>query len=85
MALKKTIVTAQGFEATDAYHRVECVEIQSKISISYRVRSYKSETGYPFFDEKYLTSEYDLNGENPIAQAYSHMKTLPEFSDAVDC
>lgn len=85
MALKKTIVTAHGFEATDAYHRVECVEIQSKTSISYRVRSYKSETGFPFFDEKYLTSEYDINGENPISQAYAHVKALAEFADAVDC
>lgn len=27
----------------------------------------------------------DLNGENFIAQAYTHLKTLPEYADAVDC
>jgi hypothetical protein len=27
----------------------------------------------------------DLNGDNPIRQAYLHLKTLPEFADAVDC
>jgi hypothetical protein len=27
----------------------------------------------------------DMNGENPIKQAYEHLKTLPEFADAVDC
>ena len=27
----------------------------------------------------------DLEGPNPIKQAYLHLKTLPEFSDAVDC
>jgi hypothetical protein len=29
--------------------------------------------------------QYDLNGFNPIKQAYLHLKTLPEFADAVDC
>jgi hypothetical protein len=28
---------------------------------------------------------YDLEGSNPIKQAYEHLKTLPEFTDAVDC
>jgi hypothetical protein len=27
----------------------------------------------------------DLNGPNLFKQAYLHLKTLPEFSDAVDC
>jgi hypothetical protein len=27
---------------------------------------------------------YDLNGPNPIKQAYLYLKTLPEFADAVD-
>ena len=26
-----------------------------------------------------------LDGKNFIAQAYEHLKTLPEFADAVDC
>jgi len=32
-----------------------------------------------------ITTNYDLDGENPIKQAYIHLKTLPEFADAVDC
>lgn len=27
----------------------------------------------------------DLNGLNPIKQAYEHLKTLPEFAGATDC
>jgi hypothetical protein len=27
----------------------------------------------------------DLNGGNPIKQAYEHLKTLSEFADATDC
>lgn len=32
-----------------------------------------------------ITFSLDLDGPNPIKQAYLHLKTLPEFSDAVDC
>ncbi len=27
----------------------------------------------------------DLEGSNPIKQAYEYLKTLPEFTDATDC
>lgn len=27
----------------------------------------------------------DLEGPNPIKQAYLHLKSLPEFADATDC
>jgi hypothetical protein len=27
----------------------------------------------------------DMNGKNFIAQAYEHLKTLPEFASAIDC
>jgi hypothetical protein len=27
----------------------------------------------------------DMNGKNFIAQAYEHLKTLPEFAGAIDC
>ena len=37
------------------------------------------------FDEKTFYCEYGINGENPIKQAYLHLKTLPEFADTVDC
>jgi hypothetical protein len=30
-------------------------------------------------------SAYDIDGDNPIAQAYLHLKTLPEFAGATDC
>lgn len=28
---------------------------------------------------------YNIDGINPIAQAYEYLKTLDEYSDAVDC
>jgi hypothetical protein len=41
-------------------------------------------------DGRPLTTEVrefsvDLNGSNFIAEAYKHLKTLPEFSGAIDC
>lgn len=85
MAFKKTIITAYGIEVVDAYHRVEAVRLEGKNSVAYHVRIYKDNNSLPFFEEKVFQSDYDINGDNPIAQAYTHLKTLPEYADAIDC
>lgn len=84
MALKKTVVTPQGFDAVDAYHRVEGVRLIGTSAIAFQVRSRKDKNN-PHFSDVEFESAYDLNGENPLAQAYAHLKTLPEFAGAVDC
>lgn len=84
MALKKTVVTPQGFDAVDAYHRVEGVRLIGTSEIAFQLRSSKDKTS-PHFSDIDFRAAYDLNGENPLAQAYAHLKTLPEFADAVDC
>lgn len=84
MALKKTVNTPHGFEAVDAYHRVEVVALIDKTAMSFHVRSYVA-ADKPFFAEEVLTAPYDIAGHNPIKQAYEHLKTLPEFEGAVDC
>lgn len=83
MALQKTITTEAGLTATDAYHRVEGLRFVSKSEISFLVRSYAS-TDLPAFGEAVHACAYDIAGENPIKQAYEHLKTLPEFSGATD-
>lgn len=85
MALEKTVTTPHGFEAEDAYHRVEALEIPTKNTISFLVRSYKQPHGVPFFTETRITAEYDIAGDNPIAQAYAAAKKQAEFADAKDC
>lgn len=35
--------------------------------------------------ERFFAFTLDLEGPNPIKQAYLHLKTLPEFADAIDC
>ena len=84
MALKKTITTTHGFQAVDAYHRVEAVTLVSKDQISSHVRSYTA-PDKPFFQEQVLAAPYVLDGENPIKQAYLHLKTLSQFAGATDC
>lgn len=36
-------------------------------------------------EERPYLFAYDIAGDNPIRQAYLHLKTLPEFANAVDC
>ena len=84
MALKKTVTTSQGFEANDAYHRVEGIKLIAKDKINFQVRSYK-DPFFPAFEDVYFECEYALFDANPIKQAYSYLKTLPEFADATDC
>jgi len=85
MALIKTMTTPIGLVAENAYHRVEFVVIKDKQNMEFRIRSYVAESGVPFFAEKVIETAYDLDGANPIEQAYLCLKALSEFSDAVDC
>jgi hypothetical protein len=84
MALKKTSQTTFGTEVIDAYHRVENLRLDEKDKMAFAVRSYASKEK-PFFAEQIFGCDYLLDGANPIAQAYAHIKTLPEFAGAADC
>jgi hypothetical protein len=84
MALEKTVTTPHGFTASNAYHRVEGTQV-SKDRMTFQVRSYKDNSGLPHFSDAYFDCDYDIEGANPIKQAYKHLKTLPEFEGATDC
>ncbi len=84
MALKLTQTTATGLTAPNAYHRVENLSLANKKQMAFAVRSYAG-TDNPSFSEIYHSCAYDIAGNNPIAQAYAHLKTLPEFAGAIDC
>ncbi len=86
MALRKTIDTAFGVSVPDAYHRVEAVVLTHKDRMNFHVRGYVNAEVDPFFMETVLMGiGYDLDGPNPIQQAYEYAKTLAEFSGAIDC
>jgi hypothetical protein len=84
MALAKTVETVNGFQAVNAYHRVEGLRLENKTAMSFHVRSY-TVPDKPFFTESVLSCAYAFDGDNPIKQAYAHLKTLPEFAGATDC
>jgi hypothetical protein len=84
MALKKTISTRQGIEITDAYFRVVNVMLNGKTGMQYVVAYSKDNESFAVDSISYDCA-YSLTGANPIAQAYTHLKTLPEFAGATDC
>lgn len=84
MALEKTVTTSHGFTAANAYHRVEGTQV-SKDTMAFQVRSYKDNSGLPHFADESFNCAYDIAGDNPIKQAYAHLKTLPEFAGATNC
>lgn len=83
MALKKTAETNFGFNIPNAYHRVENIKLR-KTSIDFQVLVYV-DSEKNAFEYKNYSCGYDLEGDNPIKQAYEHLKTLPEFEGATDC
>jgi len=84
MALQKSVTTKQGFLSESAYHRVEQISLPSKSTVQFMVSSYKSLTNTVSFDGDTHSCAYDMTGANPMAQAYTYLKTLPEFVDATD-
>lgn len=95
MALKKTIsvigrnILSTEFGAIDtgeitveihAYIKVENCggsKDQASCLVSFSSEEKKFSRTYVF--------QPSMSGENFIAQAYEHLKTLPEFEGAVDC
>lgn len=84
MAIKKTITTPQGIEIENAYHKVGNVTLAGKTILIFNVYSMKNENANAFM-EMDKSCAYDMQGDNPIRQAYKYLKTLPEFAGATDC
>jgi hypothetical protein len=87
MAIKQTVSLTTNFNTEaifeNAYINVNNVKIE-KAYANAIFYIFKKKNGQ-LLNQKAYSFDYDLNGENPIKQAYQFLKTLPEFSDAVDC
>lgn len=87
MALLKDIeIKKQGFfgslVAKSAYIKVENVKAsKEKIIADVTFTTEDKEK----FQQKTYSFLPNLEGKNFIAQAYDHLKTLPEFANAIDC
>ena len=87
MALTKTLNLVDNFgEAIvfpDAYIRVEQVSTTRTCSfVTYKI--FRAKNGQEL-QQRFTDFEVNHDGSNSIKQAYLHLKTLPEFSDATDC
>ena len=85
MALKKTIQSNFEIEITNAYHRVGRIQIINKSEMAFTVGAFANNTSNVAVQAKSYDCAYNLAGGNALAQAYQHLKTLPEFADATDC
>lgn len=85
MALKKQLVkTMPGFDGqltTEAYFKVSRLS-GDKYNMTTLVTGVAAENQVYAVEHLFVPN---LNGENFIAQAYKHLKTLPEFAGATDC
>lgn len=67
-----------------AYVRVESI-LMTKSSASAVAVWRQSDGSGIVFDRTEFAFDLSLEGTNAFAQAYLHLKTLPEFANAVDC
>jgi hypothetical protein len=82
MALQQTL-SHLGFSLPSAYLKVSTYT-GNKHMLSFSL-DVKATQGSAPLTTKVYSCQYDLDGPSPLKQAYLHLKTLPEFSDAVDC
>lgn len=89
MAIQKTVSLKDQFgkdrEFADAYIRIDTIDgDKSKLTLRVGVYEDASESKN-LLQNKSFNFSPDLAGDNFIAQGYAHLKTLPEFADAIDC
>lgn len=84
MAFRQTVTYNNGLVIPNCYQRVEGVMLPNKNKVAFVLNDYVDPQKDKVFGKAYECN-YDLNGGNPIAQAYEHLKTLPEFANAIDC
>lgn len=90
MAISKDLILKNGLFVKQAYIRIDTVSgYKGDIQIS--VNSYVSQEafieGNPYVEQKIynFTPSIEEGSENFIKQGYEHLKTLPEYEDAIDC
>ena len=86
MAIQKTHKFDTEFgpvTVAECYIKVSMVEV-NKVNGMANVSFYDKPNG-KLLQTKIYPVPNDLNGSNALAQAYNHLKTMPEFAGATDC
>jgi hypothetical protein len=84
MAIQSLIKTEFGLDLPAAYIRIGSTSTTSKEVLIFSAYIF-ADSNYPAISQRQYVCSLDLDGPNPIKQAYLYLKTLPEFADAVDC
>jgi hypothetical protein len=89
MALKINLNLVNNFgqisNLTNCYCKVTQI-VGDKTKINFKVAVMNEEKNFVYQDETFgFDPSVDENAKNFIAQAYEHLKTLPQFASAVDC
>jgi hypothetical protein len=82
MALQQTL-SHLDFSLPNAYLKVSTYT-GNKYVLSFNLDVKATQESNPLTTKIY-SCQYNFDGSNPIKQAYEHLKSLPEFADAVDC
>jgi len=86
MAFKKTIKTRHGVEIGNAYHRVTAISIGRPRIVHYGLSIFVTgAAGEERIEHESYSFDFNLDGENVIAQCYAHAKSLDKYSTASDC
>jgi len=87
MAISKTLKLKDNFgvEVTFENAYIKVVYINgSKDTLNAYVCAYDKKDGVQL-NSSAIQCSLSLEGKNFIAQAYDHIKALPEFANAIDC
>lgn len=89
MALKINLNLVNNFGQISNLKNCYCKVTQivgDKTRINFKVVVMNEEKNFVYQDETFwFDPSVDENAKNFIAQAYEHLKTLPQFASAVDC
>lgn len=84
MSVMKTIVF-KGLTVVDAHITVVMPALSmGNHSMTFGLQ-YRGVAGGEVFLNEMRDAPYALDGGNPVEQAYSYLKTLPEFEGCTDC
>lgn len=84
MAIQKSHILENGLSCDNSYIRAQDIHLISKNKMSFILRFYVDNVNEKYFDEKYFTCSYDMNGDNQYAQAYRYIKSLDQYKDSLD-
>lgn len=75
----------KGINIPNAYLSVSSLGIADDKQSLHFTLDYRSAAGAVVLESVEFSGPYELEGINPFTQAYTYLKTLPEFGGLVDC